>query len=107
MAQAEVRQVFNRKGIVDETSINEMKFLKQIIKETLRLHPTAPLLLPRESREGCVINGFDIPAKTNVVINGWAIGRDPEHWTDPESFIPERFNDSTIDYNGTNTIWFW
>ncbi|KAI9200669.1 hypothetical protein LWI28_011443 [Acer negundo] len=102
MAQAEVREFFNRKGIVDETSISEMKFLKQIIKETLRLHPTAPLLLPRESRESCVINGFDIPAKTKVVINGWAIGRDPEYWTDPDSFIPERFHDSPIDYNGTN-----
>ncbi|KAL5803935.1 hypothetical protein ACOSQ3_030735 [Xanthoceras sorbifolium] len=102
MAQTEVREVFDRRGVVDETGINEMKFLKQIIKETLRLHPTAPLLVPRESRENCVVNGFDIPAKTKVVINAWAIGRDPEYWTEPESFIPERFLDSPIDYKGTN-----
>lgn len=102
MAQAEVREVFDRKGIIDETCINEMKFLKQIIKETLRLHPTAPLLVPRESRESCVVNGFDIPAKTKVVVNAWAIGRDPKCWTEPESFIPERWLDSPIDYKGTN-----
>lgn len=52
-AQDEVRRVFNEKGSVDETSISEMKYLKSVIKEILRLHPPAPLLLPRECRELC------------------------------------------------------
>ncbi|GMN30144.1 hypothetical protein TIFTF001_041408 [Ficus carica] len=100
--QDEVREVFNRKGSVDETGISEMTYFKCVVKETMRLHPAVPLLLPRECSEKCEINGYEIPAKTNVIINAWAIGRDPRYWTEPESFIPERFLDSSIDYKGTN-----
>ncbi|KAK2640248.1 hypothetical protein Ddye_028043 [Dipteronia dyeriana] len=100
--QAEVREVFNRNKKVDETEICEMKFLKLVIKETLRLHPPGPLLAPRVCGEKCEIKGFDIPNKTRVFVNAWAIGRDPEYWNDPESFIPERFLDSHIDYKGSD-----
>ncbi|KAK9209854.1 hypothetical protein WN944_002222 [Citrus x changshan-huyou] len=100
-AQAEVREVFNRKGKVDETGINEMKYLKLVVKETLRLHPSAPLIL-RECGDSCEINGFNIPAKARVIVNSWATGRDPMYWTEPESFIPERFIDHSVDYKGTN-----
>jgi cytochrome P450 len=102
-AQAEVREVFNRNGRVDETAINEMKYLKLLVKETLRAHPPSALLLPRESKERCEINGYEIPAKTKVIVNSWAIARDPKYWTEPESFIPERFLiDSSLDYKGTS-----
>ncbi|KAL9441757.1 hypothetical protein AB3S75_020290 [Citrus x aurantiifolia] len=101
-AQAEVREVFHRTGKVNETSIDEMKFLKLVVKETLRLHPAAPLLIPRECGQRCQINGFDIPVKARVIVNAWAIGRDPKYWTEPESFIPERFLDHSVDYKGTN-----
>ncbi|XP_062078754.1 cytochrome P450 71D11-like [Humulus lupulus] len=101
-AQDEVREVFGRKGSVDETSIDEMKYLKSVVKETLRLHPPAPLLLPRESREKCDINGYEIPMKTRVMVNVWAIGRDPKYWIEPENFLPERFLDSAIDFKGNN-----
>ncbi|XP_040986280.1 cytochrome P450 71D9-like [Juglans microcarpa x Juglans regia] len=101
-AQAEVREVFNRKGRVDEAGITEMKYLKLVVKEILRLHPPAPLLLPRESMERCEIDGYEIPAKTKVIVNGWAIARDPKYWPEPESFNPERFLDSSIDLKGTN-----
>ena len=101
-AQAEVRDIFSRKGNADETVVRELKFLKLVIKETLRLHPPVPLLIPRESRESCAINGYEIPVKTRVIINAWAVARDPEHWNDAESFNPERFLDSSIDYQGTN-----
>ncbi|GMN63544.1 hypothetical protein TIFTF001_032626 [Ficus carica] len=101
-AQEEVREVFRRKGSVDETGISEMTYLKCIVKEIFRLHPSAPLLVPRECREKCEINGYEIPEKTKVIVNAWAIGRDPRYWNEPESFIPERFLDSSIDYKGTN-----
>jgi cytochrome P450 len=102
-AQAEVREVFKTRGRVDETAINDMKYLKLVVKETLRLRPPSALLLPRESKERCEINGYEIPAKTKVIVNAWAIGRDPKYWNEPESFIPERFlSDSSLDYKGTN-----
>ncbi|XVF70842.1 hypothetical protein PTKIN_Ptkin11bG0194300 [Pterospermum kingtungense] len=101
-AQNEVRGVFGENGAVNETKIHELKLLKSIVKETLRLHPPAPLLIPRECSENCVIKGYDIPAKTKVLINAWAIQRDPCNWTEAEEFNPERFLDSSIDFRGTN-----
>ena len=101
-AQDEVREIFSKKGSVDETGVSEMKYLKSVVKETMRLHPPLPLLLPRESLEKCEINGYKIPAKTRIIVNAWAIGRDPKYWVEPESFIPDRFLDGSIDFKGNN-----
>jgi cytochrome P450 len=101
-AQTEVRRVFDGKGFVDETELHQLIYLKSVIKETMRLHPTLPLLVPRESRERCQINGYEIPAKTRVMVNAWAIGRDPRYWVEAESFKPERFVNSPIDFKGTD-----
>jgi cytochrome P450 len=100
-ARYEVREIFNKKGI-GENNINELKYLKLVVKETLRLHPPSPLLLPRECGQACEIDGYHIPAKSKVMVNAWAIGRDPKYWSEPERFYPERFVDSSIDYKGTN-----
>ncbi|XVE50810.1 hypothetical protein DITRI_Ditri01bG0193200 [Diplodiscus trichospermus] len=100
-AQNEIRGIFGN-GKVKEERIHELKFLRSIVKETLRLHPPAPLLIPRECSENCVINGFDIPAKTKVLINVWAIQRDPCYWKESEKFYPERFLNSSVDFRGTN-----
>ncbi|ESW14048.1 hypothetical protein PHAVU_008G248600 [Phaseolus vulgaris] len=99
-AQEEVRRVFGSKGYTKEESLEELKFLKAVIKETLRLHPPFPLLLPRECRESCEVKGYRIPVGTKVIVNAWAIARDPECWSDAEKFYPERFMDSPIDYKG-------
>ncbi|CAL5405394.1 unnamed protein product [Camellia sinensis] len=99
-AQAEVRHVFDRKRNIDETCLHELKYLNSIIKETMRLHPILPLLLPRESNEQCMINGYKIPVKTKVIVNAWAIGRDPKHWNEAEKFDPERFLNNAIDFKG-------
>ncbi|GKB64005.1 cytochrome P450 71D10-like protein [Tanacetum coccineum] len=99
-AQAEVRQVFDRRGSFDEIGVRELEFLQLVIKETLRLHVPGPLALPRENKERCELNGFQIPEKSRVIINAWAINRDPNTWDDPESFHPERFRNSTLDYRG-------
>ncbi|CAI9088255.1 OLC1v1022536C1 [Oldenlandia corymbosa var. corymbosa] len=101
-AQEEVREVFKEPGYIDEAYFDKLKYLKSVIKETLRLHPPAPLLLPRQSKERCEINGYEIPAKTRVAVNAWAINRHPSYWNDAETFRPERFLDGKIDFKGTN-----
>lgn len=101
-AQEEVREVFGSKGYTKETSLEELKFLKAVIKETLRLHPPFPLLLPRECTQTCEIKGYTIPAGTKVIVNAWAIARDPKYWSEAEEFYPERFMDCSIDYRGSN-----
>ncbi|KAM3733388.1 hypothetical protein ACB098_11G131700 [Castanea mollissima] len=100
-AQAEVRQVLQGRRNLDETDIHKLDYLKLVVKETLRLHPPGALV-PRESREKCEINGYEIPNNTKVIINIWAIGRDPEYWIDADCFWPERFHGSSIDLKGTN-----
>ncbi|XP_027127107.1 tabersonine 16-hydroxylase 2 [Coffea arabica] len=100
-AQDEVRQIYGEMGNVDESRLHELKYLHAVIKEALRLHPPGPFLLPRECSEKCEIQGYEIPVNTRILINAWAIGRDPQHWTEPEKFFPERFLDSEIDFKGT------
>ncbi|XP_014504285.1 premnaspirodiene oxygenase-like [Vigna radiata var. radiata] len=101
-AREEVRRVFGSKGYMNEESLEELKYLKAVIKETLRLHPPISLLLPRECRETCEVKGYTIPAGTRVIVNAWAIARDPDYWNDPEKFYPERFMNSEIDYKGSH-----
>ncbi|XP_054790810.1 cytochrome P450 71D10-like [Prosopis cineraria] len=101
-AQEEVRRVYGDKGYVDESKLDHLNYLGAIIKETLRIHPPLPLLVPRENSQGCEIHGYEIPHKTKVMVNVWAIGRDPKYWKEPEKFQPERFMNSSIDYRGTN-----
>ncbi|XP_021749703.1 cytochrome P450 71A26-like [Chenopodium quinoa] len=98
--QEEVRDITREHADVSEKDLGKMQYLKTVIKETLRLHPPIPLLVPRESTQDVKINGYDIAAGTRVITNAWAIHRDPATWEDPEEFHPERFLNSSIDFKG-------
>ncbi|CAN1329230.1 Premnaspirodiene oxygenase [Linum perenne] len=101
--QEEVRQVFKNTRNVEEARLNELKYLDMAISEGLRLHPPVPLLVPRENTEKVELhNGYEIPAKTKVLVNAWAINRDPRYWKEPEKFYPERFLDCSTDYKGND-----
>ncbi|XP_048139188.1 isoflavone 3'-hydroxylase-like [Rhodamnia argentea] len=85
---------------VDESDLLELPYIQNIISETLRLHPPAPLLIPHYSSDECIVGGYDVPRGTTVLINAWAIHRDPEQWPDPMAFKPERFESGEGQMNG-------
>ncbi|XP_037415690.1 4-hydroxyphenylacetaldehyde oxime monooxygenase-like [Triticum dicoccoides] len=101
--QKEIRDVVGSNERVRLNDMPKMGYLKMVVKETLRLHPPATMLLPREAMRDIQIGGYDVPAKTRIYVNAWAIGRDPMSWPDdPEEFKPDRFEASEIDFKGAN-----
>lgn len=102
--QREIREAFRGRATISEGDIeaSELPYLKLFIKENLRLHPPAPLLVPRECVQACEVDGYMIPVDSCLVVNAWAIGRDPRYWEDAEEFKPERFEDSSVDFTGSH-----
>ncbi|KAK4485389.1 hypothetical protein RD792_008028 [Penstemon davidsonii] len=80
----------NNKKLIQESDIPNLPYLQSIVKETLRLHPTGPLII-RQSNQECTIGGYTIPSKTGLFVNVWAIGRDSKYWENALEFRPERF----------------
>lgn len=101
--QKEIEEKVGRRNrTIEESDIESLEYLDMVIKETFRLHPVAPLLLPHESIEDCTIDGFHIPKKSRILVNTKAIGLDPTVWEEPEKFFPERFSskDNNVDIRG-------
>ncbi|XP_062155062.1 trimethyltridecatetraene synthase-like [Alnus glutinosa] len=99
-AAEELDTVIGRDRWVEEKDIVNLPYIDAIAKETMRLHPVAPMLVPRLSREDCKIEGYDILKGTRVLVNVWTIGRDPAVWENPNEFCPERFIGKDIDVKG-------
>ncbi|XP_050221900.1 cytochrome P450 CYP82D47-like [Mercurialis annua] len=98
-AQDELDIHIGRDRQVRESDINNLVYLKAIVKETLRLYPAAPLSLPHESMEDCTIAGYDVPKGTRLFTNLWKIHRDPKMWPSPLEYRPERFLTSHKDFD--------
>ncbi|KAG8384322.1 hypothetical protein BUALT_Bualt04G0106200 [Buddleja alternifolia] len=90
-ARAEIDNLVENDRLINESDLSKIPYLQHIIFETLRLFPVAPMLIPHESSCDCEIGGYDIPRDTILLVNAWAIHRDPMVWNDPTSFKPERF----------------
>ncbi|KAK4485606.1 hypothetical protein RD792_008249 [Penstemon davidsonii] len=102
LLQNELDQVIGRSRKVEENDLNKLPYLQAVVKEILRLHPSLPLLLPRKAVKDTEFMGYSIPKDTTVILNAWAIHRDPKLWDEPLMFKPERFIDSKIDSKGQN-----
>ncbi|KAG6634192.1 hypothetical protein CIPAW_12G102000 [Carya illinoinensis] len=101
-AKAELEQVIGKGNPVEESNIIRLPYLQAIIKETFWLHPAVPFLPPRKAEADVEINGYIIPKNAQVLVNAWAIGRDPSLWENADSFMPESFFGSEIDVRGRN-----
>ena len=101
-AKLELEQVIGKGNPIEESDISRLPYLQAIVKETFRLHPAAPLLVPRKAEADVEINNYIIPKGAQVLVNVWAIGRDPSLWENANSFMPERFLESEIDVKGRN-----
>ncbi|KAG2309665.1 hypothetical protein Bca52824_029413 [Brassica carinata] len=99
-AQAEMDYVLGQNGIVQESDIPQLPYLQAVVKETFRLHPPAPLLVPRKAESDVEVLGYMIRKDTQVLVNVWAIGRDPSVWENPTRFEPERFLGKETDVRG-------
>jgi len=88
--QSDIRHALAGQGRVHEAALGDVVYLRAVIKETLRLHPPIPLA-PRVCLDDRKVQGYDILKGTPVILNLWAITRDPRYWEDPEKFVPERF----------------
>ena len=101
--QHEIRTTLgDKKKSLTADDLNHLHYFKLVVKETFRLHPAAPLLLPRETMSQVKIQGYDIPKKSQMMINIYSIARDPKLWTNPDEFNPDRFLESSVDYRGLN-----
>ena len=102
MAKAcdELATVIGSRGSIEESDIGRLPYLQAVVKETFRLHPPAPLLLPRHTQADTKIMGYTIPQGSRVFVNVWAMGRDKETWPEPKKFMPERFLGRTVDLRG-------
>jgi 5-O-(4-coumaroyl)-D-quinate 3'-monooxygenase len=100
--QEELDRVVGRDRVLSETDFPNLPYLQAVVKESLRLHPPTPLMLPHRASASVKIAGYDIPKGANVVVNVWAVARDPEVWDSPLEFRPERFLGENIDIKGAD-----
>ncbi|KAL8196704.1 hypothetical protein R6Q57_024581 [Mikania cordata] len=85
---------------ITNTQLSKLNYLQAFIKETFRLNPPVPLLLPHMAVETCEVMDYKIPKNSKIFFNVWAMGRDPKIWDEPLSFKPERFLDTKQDFKG-------
>ncbi|KAL8229757.1 hypothetical protein R6Q57_014657 [Mikania cordata] len=90
----------NKERIVEEADISKLPYLQAIIKETLRLHPPVTFLVPHKAIIDIEIQGYMVPKDSQILCNLWVMGQDPNVWSNPQKFMPERFLDTNIDYKG-------
>ncbi|KAL3039291.1 hypothetical protein AAZX31_01G177400 [Glycine max] len=96
-ARIELDTQIGQERLIEEADVTKLQYLHNIISETLRLHPPAPLLLPHFSFEDCTVGGYEVSHNTMLFVNAWTIHRDPELWIEPTSFKHERFENGPVD----------
>ncbi|XP_019160398.1 PREDICTED: flavonoid 3'-monooxygenase-like [Ipomoea nil] len=102
--QKELEEIVGMTSIVEEVHLPKLKYLDAVVKETFRLYPALPLLIPKCPSQTTQVGGYTIPKDTKVFLNMYAIHRDLKLWDNPLKFSPERFLNQTfgLDYTGND-----
>ncbi|KAJ5908820.1 cytochrome P450 [Penicillium taxi] len=90
----EITSTFRSSREISATSVQDLKFLKSCMHESLRLAPPFVGTLPRRvptSTPGVTICNRFVPSGTTVGIHNWSITHSPQFWIDPEKFRPDRW----------------
>nr|APR64112.1 hypothetical protein [Populus tomentosa] len=98
--QDELDRVVGFERVMTEADFQNLPYLQAVVKESLRLHPPTPLMLPHRANTTVKIGGYDIPKGSVVHVNVWAGARDPALWKNPLEFRPERFFEEDVDIKG-------
>ncbi|KAL1561839.1 5-O-(4-coumaroyl)-D-quinate 3'-monooxygenase [Salvia divinorum] len=98
--QEELDRVIGNERVMTELDFANLPYLRCVAKESLRLHPPTPLMLPHRASTNVKVGGYDIPKGSTVHVNVWAVARDPEVWKNPLEFRPERFLEDDVDIKG-------
>ncbi|XP_055822243.1 probable (S)-N-methylcoclaurine 3'-hydroxylase isozyme 2 [Solanum dulcamara] len=98
--QEELKIELSENDYLKESQLLQMSYVQACVKETLKL--PALLLLPHHAIETCQVMSHTIPKDAQVLVNVWAITRDPLIWEDPEMFRPQRFLSSYMDFKGND-----
>ncbi|XP_015896293.3 (S)-N-methylcoclaurine 3'-hydroxylase isozyme 1 [Ziziphus jujuba] len=102
IVEDELAREINQEDFIAESHVPNLTYLQACIKEALRLYPPIPYLVPHRAVESCQVMNHTIPKDSMILMNLWAIGRDPNYWEDPSEFKPERFLNSSLDFKGND-----
>nr|XP_016437547.1 PREDICTED: cytochrome P450 CYP736A12-like [Nicotiana tabacum] len=97
--QKELEEVVGLNRMMEESDLDNLKYLNMVFKESFRLHAAAPLLL-HEAMEDCIVDDFYIQKGSQAIVNSYSIHMDPNVWTEANKFLPERFLESNVDVRG-------
>ncbi|KAK4381441.1 Geraniol 8-hydroxylase [Sesamum angolense] len=80
MVQQELDDVVGLNDNVEESHMPKLHYLDAVIKETFRLHPPVPLLIPRQPSQSSILGGYTIPKGSRIILNVWSNYKDPQVW---------------------------
>ncbi|XVF64137.1 hypothetical protein PTKIN_Ptkin09bG0143500 [Pterospermum kingtungense] len=104
--RAEIVKNVGHESLLNDSDLAKLPYLRCVVNETLRLYPAAPLLLPHCSSKDCMVDGYEIPKDTLLLVHAWAIHRDPSIWEEPTKFKPERFEGAFEEREGLKYLPF-